>query len=73
MKNSFRFDFRRNLSLSRKLPRSFVKSIAEQHGGDVIVEYNNLCQLFQSKAIVPNQGSGENIANDYRSGKNPYC
>ena len=51
MKNSsFRFDFRRNLSLSPKLPRSFVKSIAEQHGGDVIVEYNNLCQLFQSKA-----------------------
>jgi hypothetical protein len=41
MKNSSfrfdRFDFRRNLSLSYKLLQSFVKPIAEQHGGDVIV------------------------------------
>ena len=51
MKNSsFRFDFRRNLNLSRKLPGSFVQSITEQRSGDVIVEYNNLYQLFQSKA-----------------------
>lgn len=39
MKNSsFRFDFRRNPSLSRKFPLSFVKPIAEQDGSDVIVD-----------------------------------
>jgi signal transduction histidine kinase len=39
MKNSsFHFDFRRNLSLSRRLPLSFMKPIVEQHGGDAIIE-----------------------------------
>ena len=42
MKNSsFRFDhfsFRRNLGLSRRYLLSFMKPIAEQHGGDVVVE-----------------------------------